>query len=398
MNTILPEQVGLSSARLARIRSLVERVVEEGKFAGVSTLVARRGEVAHLECVGAMDRDTGSPIQEDTLFRIHSMTKPITSLALLMLYEEGRVRLSDPVSRFIPAFKDLKVYRYAQPLTLELGSAQREVTVHDLLTHTSGLTYGYADSSPVDALYQQVDLLRPDRSLKEFVDELARLPLLFQPGTGWRYGVSTDVTGHLVELIAGMPLDQFFAEHIFQPLGMVDTGFVVPPEKVCRLSTEYALKSDGRLEVVDHPTTSVYAQPRQFLSGGGGLVSTLADYLRFAQLLLNKGTLERMRLVSRKTVELMTMNHLPSHLLPYGVSAPKNGMGFGLGVSIVMDLAQYGNIGSVGLYGWDGAANTRFWVDPAEQLIGILMSQSQPVFHSQLLDDFQKLVYQSIDD
>jgi CubicO group peptidase (beta-lactamase class C family) len=210
--------------------------------------------------------------------------------------------------------------------------------------------------------------------------------------------VSTDVTGHLVELIAGMPLDQFFAERIFQPLGMVDTGFVVPPEKVCRLSTEYALKSDGRLEVVDHPTTSVYAQPRQFLSGGGGLVSTLADYLRFAQLLLNKGTLEGMRLVSRKTVELTTMNHLPPYLLPYGVSAPKNGMGFGLGVSVVMDLAQYGNIGSVGLYGWDGAANTRFWVDPAEQLIGILMSQSQPVFHSQLLDDFQKLVYQSIDD
>ncbi len=398
MKSIIPEQVGLSSSRLERIRSVVEQAVKEGKFAGISTLVARRGEVAHLACVGVMDKETGQPMQEDTLFRIHSMTKPVTSLALLMLYEEGRVRLSDPVSRFIPAFKELKVYRYSLPLDMDLGCVQREVTVRDLLTHTAGLTYGYADSSPVDALYQQVDILRPDRSLKEFVDELVHLPLVFQPGTAWRYSVATDVVGYLVELIAGMSLDQFFAERIFQPLGMIDTGFVVPPEKVDRLSTEYELKPDGRLEIVDRPPVSAYVKPRHFLSGGGGLISSLSDYLRFAQMLLNMGELDGVRLVSRKTVELMMTNHLPPELLPFGVEKPKHGWGFGLGVSVLMDLAQHGAIGSVGMYGWDGAANTRFWVDPAEQLIGILMTQSMPVFHSQLLEDFQVLVYQAIAD
>jgi CubicO group peptidase (beta-lactamase class C family) len=398
MDIVTPEKVKLSSSRLGRIRPVVERLVNAGKFAGVATLIARHGEVAHMECVGVMDRETGQPIQGDTLFRIHSMTKPITSLALLMLYEEGRVRLNDPVSRFIPAFKALKVYRYSLPFGMELGCTQREITVHDLLTHTAGLTYGYADSSPVDGLYRQVDISRSDRSLKAFVDALVHLPLAYQPGTAWRYSVATDVVGHLVELIAGMSLDQFFAEHIFQPLGMVDTGFVVPLEKVDRLSTEYALKADGELEIVDRPPTSVYTKPRQFLSGGGGLVSTLADYLRFAQMLLNMGELDGTRLVSRKTIELMTTNHLPPQLLPYGVSTQKNGQGFGLGVSVVMDVAQYGNLGSAGMYGWDGAANTRFWVDPAEQLIGILMTQSMPVFHSQLLDDFQVLAYQAIAD
>jgi CubicO group peptidase (beta-lactamase class C family) len=398
MNTVAPEKVGMSSARLARIRPVVEKYVNEGKFAGVLTLAARRGEVAHFECVGMMDKEASKPMQENTLFRIYSMTKPITSLALLMLYEEGHVRLNDPISRFIPAFKDLKIYVRPLSIGMELAGLQREITVRDLLTHTSGLTYSFFEDTPVDALYRKVEILRSNRSLKEFVEELVKLPLVHQPGTVWRYSVATDVVGYLVELISGMPLDKFFEERIFQPLGMIDTGFMVPSEKVSRLSTVYEFRPEGRLEPIDTPANSEFTMPRRFLGGGGGLVSTIADYLRFAQMMLNGGELNGARLVSRMTIELMTINHLPAHLLPFGVTAPNNGAGFGLGVSVLMDLGQYGGLGSVGAYSWGGAATTTFWVDPKENLIGILMTQCMPSFHFPITDDFRVLAYQAIAD
>ncbi len=397
MDTVTPESVGMSSERLERIRPFIERNINEGKFAGVATLIARQGRVAYFDCVGMMDKEAGKPMQADTLFRIYSMTKPITSFALLMLYEQGLVRLSDPVSRFIPAFKDLKVFSRPLPAGMVLDNLQREITVHDLFTHTSGLSYGFNEDSPVDAMYRKIELLRPDRkSVKEFIDDLVTLPLVNQPGTVWRYSVATDVIGYLVELISGMPLGQFFEERIFRPLGMVDTSFAVPPEKINRFSTVYGLHPAGGIVPIETPDKSAFTMADRAQSGGGGLVSTVSDYLRFAQMLLNGGELDDTRLMSRKTIELMTMNHLPAHMLPFGVG--NVGYGFGLGVSVVMDLAQYGNIGSVGAYEWGGAANTLFWVDAKEKLIGILMTQFMPAWHFPLADDFRVMVYQAIAD
>lgn len=398
MNIVKPETVGLSATRLQRIRAMTGRYVDEGKFAGIVTLIARRGAVAHLECVGLADREAGSPMQVDTLFRIYSMTKPITSLALLMLYEEGRLRLTDPVSRFIPAFRELKVYVRSAPMGIELAPLQREITVRDLLTHTSGLTYGFLPDSPVTTLYRNVEIQKPHMNLPEFIAELVKLPLAHQPGERWTYSVATDVVAYLVEVISGMPLDRYFEEQIFKPLGMVDTTFTVPPEKVSRLSTVYQIMPAGGLQPIDTPANSPFAQPKRFLSGGGGLVSTIGDYLRFAQMLLNGGELDGARRVSRKTIELMTMNHLPSALLPFGVSKPLYGYGFGLGVEVLLDVAQTGTLGSVGTFDWSGAANTDFWVDPKEQLIGILMTQFMPSSYFPLRDDLHILAYQAIVD
>jgi len=397
MHTVAPESVGMSSERLGRIRPFVQRNIDEGKFAGILTLIARHGQVAHFDSAGMMDQEAGKPMQEDTLFRIYSMTKPVTSLALMMLYEEGHVRLSDPVSRFIPAFKDLKVYSRPLSAGMELTNTQREITVRDLFTHTSGLSYGFNEDSPVDALYRKIELLRADRkSSKAFIDDLVTLPLVHQPGTVWRYSVATDVIGYLVEVISGKSLGQFFQERIFQPLGMVDSGFAVPPEKISRLSTVYTPHPEGGLAPIDTPANTHFTNAERVPSGGGGLVSTISDYLRFAQMMLNGGELDGARLVSRKTIELMTMNHLPAHLLPFG--AGNMGYGFGLGVSVVMDLAQYGSIGSIGSYEWGGAANTLFWVDPKEKLIGILMTQFMPAWQFPLADDFRVLTYQAIAD
>ncbi len=385
----------MSSARLGRIRPVMEGYVAAGHFAGVVTAVARRGKVAHLEAVGLQDKESGQPMGPDTIFRIYSMTKPITTIALLMLYEEGRVRLDDPVSRFIPAFGDVKVFRRSLPVGMELAGLERAITVHDLLTHTAGLSYGFLEDTPVDTLYRNPEFRPWEHTLEEVVAAVAALPLVHQPGTAWRYSMATDIVGRLVEIIAGMPLDRFFAERIFQPLGMVDTGFVVPPEKLGRFATLYARQPDGSMAVGETVENSEFVGEKRYLSGGGGLTSTIQDYLRFCQMLLNAGELEGERLVSRKTVELMTTNHLPPSMLPYDKD---DGHGFGLGVSVLMDLGRWGRLGSVGMYGWGGAANTSFWIDPQEALIGVLMTQYMPAWQYPLSDDFQTLAYQAIAD
>ncbi len=397
MQTVTPEHVGMSSARLGRIRPAVERYIDEGKFAGVITLVARQGEVAHFECMGQMDREAGKPMRPDALFRIYSMTKPVTSIALMMLVEEGRIRLDDPVSRFIPGFGDLRVFLRTLPIGFETAPLRREITVRDLLTHTAGLSYGGAEH-PVDAMYATADVRNKEQTLEEFVAALVKLPLMFQPGTCWHYSVATDVVGRLVEIVSGKTLDAFFAERIFEPLGMVDTGFHVPPGKLDRLTTVYEYHADGSLTPLDTPQNSPFARPRPFLSGGGGLISTAADTLRFAQMLLNGGKLDGVRLVSRKTIELMTINHLRPEHLPFGYGEKNLGCGFGLGFKVILDLGLYGHIGSVGSYEWSGAANTAFWVDPQEKLIGLLLTQFMPAWHFRLTDDFRTLVYQAIDD
>ena len=336
-------------------------------------------------------------MQPDALFRIYSMTKPITSLALLMLYEARPGAPQRSRVALHPRLQDLRVYDH--PLTIGFATVplQREITVHDLLTHTAGLSYGGFEDTPVDGMYRAVDILNTERSLEALVAALVKLPLVSQPGTAWRYSVATDIVGRLVEIISGMSLDACFEEHIFEPLGMPDTCFNVPPAKLDRLATLYEYQPDAPLAPLVDPLGEP-TRHRQLLSGGGGLISTAADYLRFARMLLNGGVLDGVRLVSRKTIELMTLNHLPPDLLPFGEYEPHRGYGFGLGVSVIMDLARYGNLGSVGTFEWGGAANTAFWVDPQEKLIGIMLTQFMPCWHFPLSDDFRVLAYQAIDD
>jgi CubicO group peptidase (beta-lactamase class C family) len=401
-----PEDLGLAADRLARIRRFVdETYVTTGKLPGVLTLVARRGQVASLECVGRRDVASGAPIEPDTLFRIYSMTKPITSVALMALYEEGRFQLDDPVSRFLPQLADLRVWEDGTPLSYRTTFPEREMTIRDLLTHTSGLTYGFMGRHPLDALYRRAGVegrapLMPQEGepavdLADMVDKLSHLPLLFSPGRRWSYSVATDVCGYLIELISGQPLDRFLAARIFEPLGMVDTAFSV---------TADAATSAHPLVEVDPVATSVFLSHPTFLSGGGGLVSTAADYLRFAHMLLNGGELDGARVLGRKTVEYMTTNHLPTggDLASMGQrvfsETTYEGIGFGLGFSVMLDPARAAVVGTVGEYAWGGAASTMFWIDPREELVGLLLTQLIPSSTYPLRREMKALTYQALVD
>jgi CubicO group peptidase (beta-lactamase class C family) len=411
---ISPEEVGLSSERLARIRPVVGKHIGDDKIAGAVTLVARRGKVAHLECVGLIDRESNKSMQPDTIFRIGSMTKPITCVAMLMLYEQGGFQLFDPVSKFIPAFNDLKVYEGGAGSDIKLADLQRPVTVRDLLTHTSGLTYHFLEYGRVEEMYRErrVSSLKP---LSGFVADLLELPLAFQPGANWRYSYAHDVVAHLIEILSNRPLDVYLQQSLFEPLEMVDTGFYVPEGKLDRFASMYGSvdidRSDTTItkwyEEVEggvnrrlaSPEDSLQSKRHHVLRGGAGLVSTVSDYWRFCQMLLNKGELEGKHFLGRKTVELMTTNHLPPELMPYevgGVHSP--GYGYGLGVRVLMDVGQCQSVGSEGAYSWGGAATTSFWVDPKEELIGIQMAQFQPMGFHPIAEDFRVMAYQSIVD
>jgi CubicO group peptidase (beta-lactamase class C family) len=411
-----PEDLGLSADRLARIPAYFdEHYVRTRKLAGVLTLVARHGQVAALSCAGTADTASDARLRPDTIFRIYSMTKPITSVALMTLYEEGRFQLDDPVSRWIPEFADLRVWEDGTPLAYRTTFPEREMTVRDLLTHTSGLTYGFMGRHPVDALYRKAGVEgraplapqegEPARDVAEMVAKLGRLPLQFSPGTRWNYSVATDVCGHLVELISGQPLDRFFSERIFQPLGMVDTGFSVTEERAPRLAACYALTPKASLLEVDRAgTASSYTSHPTFLSGGGGLVSTAADYLRFAHMLLNGGELDGARVLGRKTVEYMTINHLPTggDLATMGqrvfAETTYEGIGFGLGFAVMLDPARAAVVGTAGEYAWGGAASTMFWVDPREELVGMLLTQLIPSSAYPLRREMKALTYQALVD
>jgi CubicO group peptidase (beta-lactamase class C family) len=394
MNIVTPEEVGVSSSRLSRIGTAMQRYVDQRKLAGIVTLVARRGKVVHFEKFGYQDLASGKPMELDTIFRIYSMTKPITSVAFMMLFEQGLVRLTDPVTKFIPEFGKVMVLIGRDGLT----DLDREITIQDLLRHTAGLSYGgYEDThDPIDKLYDQVDLTPSDITNEEMVRRIAQLPLAYQPGQAWRYSVATDVVGHLVELISDVSLGEFFEENIFQPLGMEDTTFTVPTEKVDRFATLYGKTDEGPLGLIDVATGGDYFNTR-LESGGAGLVSTASDYLRFAQFVLNRGELDGVRLLGPRTVELMTSNHLPAALMPIAMGEEQMpGFGFGLGFSVMMDVALSGWMGSVGLHGWGGWASTHFWVDPQEQVIGILMTQYIPSGTYPIRTDFRTLVYQAL--
>jgi CubicO group peptidase (beta-lactamase class C family) len=383
MNIVTPKEIGFSAARLDRMNSVMQGYVDQDIFKGMITLLARRGRVFHFECRGMMDAEANKKMQPDTIFRIYSMTKPITSVAMMMLYEEGRFQLNEPVSKYIPGFADLKVLVSATERNVELADLDRAVTIRDLLTHTAGLSYGIFDESPLEKMYQEADILGPKLTLsvplEEMIRRLAQLPLAHQPGSQWRYSMATDVIGYLVGLLSDMPFDTFLAEKILSPLGMDDTGFYVPNEKIGRFAAMYGPTSEKSIDLIDAPATSPFTNPDYNPSGGGGLLSTVSDYLRFSRMLLNGGELDGTRLLGRKTIELMIMNHLPPELIPIQVGANAlPGHGFGLGFRVMVDVPQSGVLGSTGEYGWAGVASTFFWIDPIEEMIGILLPQFFP--------------------
>jgi CubicO group peptidase (beta-lactamase class C family) len=394
-----PESVGISSERLQRIGQLIERKINEDKLVGAITLVARRGKLVHLAAAGHSNLEANKPLKSDAIFRIYSMSKPITTVAAMMLYEEGKFQIDDPVALYLPEFKDVQVYGEGGVLV----KPKSPMTIRHLMSHTSGLTYGFFGNTPVDQQYRTANLLSGDLTLAEFTQKLAKLPLLFHPGEQWNYGVNTDVLGRLVEVWSGLTLDEFLRQRIFKPLGMNDTGFDVPAAKLERFTTNYqwglnplALgEVTGKRIVADHPSKSRYASPAKFFSGGGGLVSTAQDYLRFCQMLLGGGALDGARLLSPKSVQLMTSDHTKHARMPQGGVALGRGTAFGLGFQVITDTAENQRIGSVGTFDWAGAASTSFFIDPQEQLIAILMTQKMPA-DFRLMTEFRTAVYQAI--
>ncbi|MXV81788.1 beta-lactamase family protein [Candidatus Poribacteria bacterium] len=382
----IPEDVGMSTSRLERIAPVMQRWVDDGKIPGALTMIARKGRLVHFEKFGMQDVATAKPIEFDTILRIYSMTKPITSIAVMMLYEEGHFQLGTPVSELIPAFKDMQVYTEGGAAIVD---AETEMTVKHLLTHTSGLIYGGDGEHPIHQRYRDANYYQGD--LANMANELGNIPLLHNPGAAWNYGMSTDVLGYLVEVVSGMPFAEFLKTQILEPLGMVDTAFSVPDEKADRYMTLYEPSEDGGIQVLENAPVS--SGPLSFFhSGGAGLQSTAADYLRFCQMLLNEGELDGVRLLGRKTVELIRVNHISDDWQPL----ERTGCGFGLGFAVVMDVAETHGPGSEGTYSWGGLASTTFWIDPMEDLIGILMTQliGASPFHAQ----FRVLTYQAITD
>ncbi len=379
-----PEAAGFSAERLARLdRHLAERYIEPGRLPGALLLVHRKGRTAWLSVQGQADRERGQPLAADSLFRIYSMTKPLTALAFMMLVEEGAVALDDPVTRFIPEWAGLGVFAGGVEGRFVTRPPARPMQMVDLLRHTSGLTYGIQYRSNVDAVYRERELGAPSSklTLEEMIAALAALPLEFSPGEAWNYSVSIDVIGHLIGRISGQPFEQFLKARVLEPLGMDDTGFEVPPGQGRRLAACYTAGADGAISLSDDPETSAYHETPTFFAGGAGLVSTAADYLKFSRMLLNRGELDGRRLLAPKTLQLMTANHLPggSDLASMSKSmfseSTNEGVGFGLGVAVMLDPARALLPGTPGDFFWGGAAGTYFWVDPAEELTVVFMTQ-----------------------
>ncbi len=389
-----PEKAGMASERLDRIKQVMQRYVDENKLPGMITMVARHGKVVHFEKYGLMD--VGKPMQFNAIFRMASMTKPVTSVAVMMLYEEGHFQLDDPVGNYIPEFKDMKVFSSIDQDGIHTVDAIRPMTIRDLLTHTSGLS-GVGADSPVDSMYREANL--SDGTLKEMIHNLAKIPLLYQPGTRWNYSRSTDVLGYLVEVISGKPFDVFLRERIFKPLKMSDTDFYVPIEKLEQVAAVYAPDSIG-IKVIMKPDVDNISKPAKFLSGNGGLVSTATDYMIFSQMLLNKGKYNGVRLLGRKTVEFMTTNHLSNEIMPDDdfFGPLMSGMGFGFGFAVLKDSINSNMIGSKGSYWWSGSGNTYFYIDPKENLVFILMTQFVPNFYYPVFKQLRVLGYQAIVD
>jgi len=403
------DAAGMDSGRLARIdEHLRTRYIDPGKVAGCQVAVIRRGSVAHYSEMGVADRERGRPVEEDTIWRIYSMTKPITGVALMTLYEQGHFQLSDPVSRFIPSWRSMKVAERSEDGTVREVDPVRPISIRDVLMHMSGLGYG-RDNMDLTLEGGEGGRLRAPStrfdSLEDMVERQAGWPLRFQPGTRWLYSFGTDVCARLVEIISGRPFDQYLEEVVFGPLGMKDTAFWVDDDKASRFAALYGRNSRKELVLLDDPQDSTYRKPPAFLSGGGGLVSTIGDYLRFCQMLLGGGELDGVRVLGRKTVELMTVNHLPGggSMSDFALAGGYgevgfDGMGFGLTMAVSKGPAATGIIGSPGEFMWGGAASTAFWVDPAEDLLVVFMTQLLPSGTFNFRGQLKTLVYPAIVD
>jgi CubicO group peptidase (beta-lactamase class C family) len=390
-----PESVGMSGSRLQRLSTAMKSAVDEGKLAGVVTLVARKGKVVHYESFGQLDREKHTAMPKDAIFRIASMSKAITTVAAMMLVEEGKLLLEDPVSKFIPAFKKTTVMAPVTTSGPDGGTvaARREITVRDLMTHTSGMSYG---SGPLEASYKAADVYMwyfadKDEPIAATMERLATLPFASQPGERYVYGFSTDVLGVVIERASGMSLDQFFRTRIFAPLKMVDSSFYLPPDKLSRFASVYSASPNGLTRAAEPGMgQGDYVKgPRKSFSGGAGVLSTASDYARFLQMLLNGGELDGVRLLGPKSVQLMTSNHV-------GTLYQEGRFGFGLGFEIVEHVGRSGRLGSVGEFGWGGAYYTKFWVDPVEKLVAVFMTQLLPSAGSALQDQFRVLVNQAV--
>jgi len=368
--TARPESEGMSTERLARLSGGMKSLVDQGRVAGVVTVVARHGKVVEFEAAGKRDIAADAPMQKNTIFRIYSMSKPITGVAMMMLFEEGKWQLKDPVAKYIPEFADLKVYSSDAKGNMTLVDQAHPVTMRELMSHTGGFTYGYFSNAPVDKMQRDADVINPNNTLEEMIKRVAKLPLYTQPGSEWHYSISVDIQGYIVQKLSGMPFEEFLEKRIFKPLGMVDTGFYVPPDKLKRLAEFYNYGKEGKLDLERGLANHDYGAKPALSSGGGGLVSTATDYLRFCQMLLNGGQLDGVRLLGPRTVELMRSNVLPSTIPP-----PSPGEGFGLDVGVYTDPIAAGGYYGKGTYFWGGLAGTWFWIDPDNDLIVVGMIQ-----------------------
>ena len=404
---------GLSAERLERITAHLNRAyVEPGKIAGCQVAVSRHGHLAYFRSLGLMDVERAKPMADDAIFRIYSMTKPITSVALMTLFEQGWFQLDDPVSRYVPEWRDQKVWISGDGDQMELVVPDKPLSFRHVLSHTGGLTYGSLlaalgmpdDGHPVTKAYAKAEVRRGDgETLHDFAMKLAKTPLRYQPGERWMYSLSTDVCGYLVERISGKRFDDYLREVIFEPLGMVDTSFVVPPEKIDRFTANYSRLPNKTLRLTDDPQSSTYLKQPTFLSGGGGLTSTTADYLRFAEMLRRGGELDGARILGPRTIDMMRQNHLPggkdlTELAIGGFTETAyNGVGFGLGFAMTLDEVKTGVLGQQYYY-WVGAASTIFWVDPKEDLCVVFMVQLMPSGMFNFRDQLKNIVYSAITD
>lgn len=402
--TINTDTAGFSATRLQRITEhLNTNYIQPGKIPGCQTLVARHGQVAYHSTLGLMDIERRLPMRDDSIFRIYSMTKPITSIALMQLYERGLFQLNDPIHRVIPSWRKQKVFVGMSGKDMQLKDVAQPITFRHILSHTAGFSYG-TTKHPVDRVYRDNDVERSEgETLSGFVEKLASVPLHFEPGSQWLYSYATDICGHLIEALSGQTLDAYFQDHIFQPLGMTDTAFHVAPQAADRFCANYQRGADKRLELLDDPATSSYLNKPSFLSGGGGLTGTTADYFNFCEMLRRGGELNGERIIGSRTLRMMHQNHLPdgTDLASMAVGAfsetAYEGVGFGLGFATSLSEVSSGAIGA-GDYYWGGAASTIFWVDPVEDLVAIFMTQLMPSDTFNFRGQLKNIIYGAIED
>ncbi|MBL4839046.1 MAG: beta-lactamase family protein [Kordiimonadaceae bacterium] len=390
-----PKKAGFSPEKLAALESHFQSYVDNNKLAGLTTLIARRGELVHFKTYGMLDKAASTPMPDNAVFRIFSMTKPVTGVALMMLWEDGKFKLDDPVSKYLPEFKNQQVFSgLADDGTMKTADPKRVMTIRDLMRHTGGLTYGVFGDTPVDRAYRGAGVMSPENDLKAMVEKLAAQPLLYQPGEAWVYSLSTDVLGRLIEVLSDMPLDAFFSKNIFEPLHMTDTSFSVREDQKDRFAEIYVLDKEKGLTTYRGDFYRDFTKKPSFLSGGGGLVSTTMDYWKFAQLVANGGILNDTRLLKSSTIDMMRVDQLPETL--QGIGGGKTGLGFGLTFAVVKDTEKAKSKGRVGEYFWGGLASTLFWIDPEEEVVAMVMTNFMTSQVYPLRQDMRTYVYEAL--